>query len=77
MKRHSLLVIAMLALGTHGVAVAEQAKPAPTYETAILNTWRNLHNKILTMAKDTVFPDDKLGWRPIRMRAACSRNFGT
>lgn len=65
MKRLSLVaLIATLLCGTGPVAIAGQAKPAPTYETAILNTWRNLHNKILTMAKDTVFPDDKLGWKP-------------
>jgi hypothetical protein len=65
MKRLSLAVLmAALTSGSGAVAVAEQAKPAPTYETAILNTWRNLHNKILTMAKDTVFPDDKLSWKP-------------
>ena len=45
-------------------AVLEQAKPTPTYETAILNTWKSLHDKILTMAKDSMYPDDKLGWRP-------------
>ena len=27
-------------------------------------TWKDLHDKILEMAKDTVFPDDKLGWKP-------------
>jgi hypothetical protein len=65
MKRPILFaLVAMLTLGSVAVPTAEQAKPAPTYETAILNTWRNLHNKILTMAKDTVFPDDKLGWKP-------------
>jgi DinB superfamily len=65
MKRLSFVaVIATLLTSSGAVAIAEQAKPAPTYETAILNTWRNLHNKILTMAKDTVFPDDKLGWKP-------------
>ena len=26
--------------------------------------WKGLHDKILVMAKDTVFPDDKLGWKP-------------
>jgi hypothetical protein len=39
--------------------------PAPaTYEDFIVNTWKGIHDKILTMAKDTVFPDDKLGWKP-------------
>jgi hypothetical protein len=60
----SLAILAALTVGSGAVALAEQAKPAPTYESAILNQWRNLHNKILTMAKDTVFPDDKLGWKP-------------
>jgi hypothetical protein len=57
-------LVAAVMFGSGGVAIAEQTKPAPTYEQAILNQWRSLHNKILTMAKDTVFPDDKLGWKP-------------
>lgn len=36
----------------------------PSFETAIFNTWRGLHDKILTMAKDTQFPDDKLSFKP-------------
>src|SRR5262245_35838373 len=64
MKRLSLLAVTALMLGSNAVAIAEQAKPAPTYETAILNSWRSIHNKILAMAKDTVFPDDKLSWKP-------------
>jgi hypothetical protein len=57
-------ILAALTVGSGVVTLAEQAKPAPTYESVILNQWRNLHNKILVMAKDTVFPDDKLGWKP-------------
>ena len=65
MTRRSYVALVMVwALGSSVVGVAEQAKPAPTYETVILNQWRNMHNKILAMAKDTMFPDDKLGWRP-------------
>src|SRR5688572_31526186 len=65
MKRLSLCALtALLTFGSGSVAIAEQAKPAPTYETAILNTWKSLHDRILEMAKDTVFPDDKLGWKP-------------
>jgi hypothetical protein len=65
MKRFTLFALIMAwAFGTGAAALAEQQKPAPTYETVILNQWRNLHNKILTMAKDTQFPDDKLGWKP-------------
>lgn len=65
MNRLSLVVvIAMLTSGSSAAVIVEQAKPAPTYETAILNSWKGVHNKILTMAKDTTFPDDKLGWKP-------------
>jgi hypothetical protein len=66
MKRFALVVLtaALTTLGPGASTLAGQAKPAPTYEQVILNQWRNLHNKILTMAKDTVFPDDKLGWKP-------------
>jgi hypothetical protein len=34
-----------------------------TYERVITSTGKNLHDWILEMAKDTVFPDDKLGWK--------------
>jgi hypothetical protein len=36
----------------------------PTYEEVVARTWKRLHDKILVMAKDTQFPDDKLGWKP-------------
>src|SRR5688572_15155692 len=47
-------------------ALAQTAapKPPPTYEQVIVNQWKSMHNKILAMAKDTQFPDDKLGWKP-------------
>ena len=64
MNRVSMVVaMAILASGSVAAAVM-QAKPSPTYETALSRSWEDVHNKILTMAKDTVFPDDKLGWRP-------------
>ena len=64
MSRRSLILsIALLASGSAPVFV-EQAKPTPTYETALARSWESVHNKILAMAKDTVFPDDKLAWRP-------------
>ena len=46
--------------------VAQQPAPQapPTWEQVAFNTWKSLHDKILVMAKDTVFPDDKLGWKP-------------
>src|SRR5687767_8793865 len=67
MKRCSALTLAtlmVLAFGSSALAQTAAPKPPPTYEQVIVNTWKNLHNKILTMAKDTQFPDDKLGWRP-------------
>lgn len=61
----TMILLAVLALGVPA-AMAQTAapKPPPTYEQVITNTWKNLHNKILTMAKDSVFPDAKLGYKP-------------
>jgi hypothetical protein len=56
--------IALLASGSSAAVIIEQDKPAPTYETVLARSWEDVHNKILTMAKDTVYPDDKLGWKP-------------
>lgn len=61
MKRLVLLLGAVALAGTTQLA-AEQAPP--TFETSVFNTWKSLHDKILVMAKDTVFPDEKLGSRP-------------
>jgi len=66
MPHRSLLVLLVAAIATLNV-VAQGQTPAPpplTYERVITSTWKNLHDKILQMAKDTVFPDDKLEWRP-------------
>ena len=67
MIRFAALTTVMLAVLLGATAAPAQTpapKPPPTYEQVIVNTWKNLHNKILTMAKDTQFPDDKLGWKP-------------
>ena len=67
MMRYGAFTIVMLAVllgATVASAQTPAPKPPPTYEQVIVNTWKNLHNKILTMAKDTQFPDDKLGWKP-------------
>ena len=63
MKRLSGLTLLLLLLAATSSA-QQPARPPATFESTITNTWKNLHNKILTMAKDTVFPDDKLGWKP-------------
>src|SRR5438105_3985059 len=61
----SILVLGALALGT-SVAAAQTPAPKapPTYEQVIIRDWKEIHDKILAMAKDTVFPDAKLGWKP-------------
>jgi len=47
-------------------AQTAQAPTSPTaaYDKAIVTTWKNLHNKILDMAKDAEYPEAKLGWKP-------------
>ena len=69
MPRRSLLVLLVAAIATlnalTGAARGQTPAPPPlTYERVIISTWKDLHDKILQMAKDTVFPDDKLEWRP-------------
>ena len=65
MKRMTTLAALVLVLSaTSAPAQTAAPKPPPTYEQAIVNTWKNLHNKILAMAKDTVFPESKLGYKP-------------
>ena len=53
-----------LGSGPLAARVVAQEKPAPTFESSVTNTWKGLHNKILAMAKDTQFPDDKLSLKP-------------
>ena len=69
MPPRSLFVRLVAAVATPNVltGAAKGQTPAPpplTYERVITTTWKNLHDKILQMAKDTMFPDDKLEWRP-------------
>lgn len=65
MNRLSLVVaVAFLATGASAAMIVEQEKPAPTYESALARSWEGVHDKILAIAKDTQFPDDKLVWKP-------------
>ena len=69
MPHRSLFVLLVAAVATLNVltGAAKGQTPAPpplTYERVITTTWKNLHDKILQMAKDTMFPDNKLEWRP-------------
>ena len=61
----TLIVLVAATLATLNAA-AQGQPPAtpPTYEQVILRNWKNLHDKLLVMAKDTQFPDDKLGYKP-------------
>lgn len=60
----SLAALVALASGVSASAQTAAPKPPPTYEQVIVNQWKSMHNKILAMARDTAFPDDKLGWKP-------------
>lgn len=65
MKRVLVLAIFAVAAASVNAAMLTQAQKAPpTYENQILESWKDVHDKILAMAKDTVFPDAKLGWKP-------------
>jgi hypothetical protein len=63
MKRVVLALVLAVVAGA-GVMSARQSAPPPTWESSVFNTWKSLHDKILVMAKDTVFPDAKLGSKP-------------
>jgi hypothetical protein len=65
MLHRSLIVLFAAAMASVSVTAQAQAPSAPpTYDQVVLRTWKALHDKILAMAKDTQFPDDKLGWKP-------------
>ena len=68
MPHRSLLVLLVAAIATLNVLTSAQDRTPPptplTYEWVITTTWKDIHDRILQMAKDTVFPDDKLEWRP-------------
>jgi hypothetical protein len=64
MTRFVLAIAALLVLGAAPLVAQQQPAAPPTWEQAAFNTWKSLHDKILVMAKDTQFPDDKLGWKP-------------
>ena len=66
MKQHLVIVAVLAAIGAAAGTVvdAQQPQTPPTYEATVARVWKQLHDKILAMAKDTEFPDDKLGWRP-------------
>ena len=65
MPHRSLIVLFAAAMASVSVTAQAQAPAAPpTYDQVVLRTWKGLHDKILAMAKDTQFPDDKLDEKP-------------
>lgn len=58
-----LLVFPLLAVSLDARAQGATQSP-PTWELQTSRTWQALHNKILAMAKDTLFPDAKLETKP-------------
>ena len=69
MKHLAAFALLFVALAIASVSAQQAPAPAgpPTtadYEAAVFRSWKSLHDKLLVMAKDTVFPDDKLGWKP-------------
>jgi hypothetical protein len=68
MKRFAAVTMIMFAVLTLGASAAPAQtttpKPPPTFEQVVVRSWKNTHDKILAMAKDTVYPEAKLGWKP-------------
>jgi hypothetical protein len=65
MPHRSLLEVLAVAVAASTVAAQGQPPaPPPSFEQVVARTWKNLHDKLLVMARDTQFPDDKLGWKP-------------
>jgi len=62
MRAQFLVVAALVACAGH--LAAQSPRPPATFESTIVRSWKDVHDRILTMAKDTQFPDDKLSWRP-------------
>lgn len=56
--------VVVVVVSGFGTALWAQQAPAPTFEAATARIWKEMHDKILVMAKDTQFPEDKLGFKP-------------
>jgi hypothetical protein len=65
MRRASFVLVLPLLVAVTGHAAAQAAsQQPPTWEQQTVRVWKALHDKILAMAKDTLFPDAKLDTRP-------------
>jgi hypothetical protein len=60
-----LALSALFVFATVSAFGADQTpQPPPTFEQATVRSWKSVHDKILVMAKDTQYPEDKLQWKP-------------
>jgi len=66
MKRFAAVALMTALTLTASAALAQTPPPKapPTYEQVIVRNWKGIHDKILVMAKDTVFPEAKLSYKP-------------
>ncbi len=65
MRKFLLVMLSLAFVAATQTSTAEaQAAQTPTWEGALGQQWKSLHNKILAMAKDSLFPDSKLGTKP-------------
>jgi hypothetical protein len=78
MSRLSYAVsIALLVSGSVAAVMVEQAKPAPTYESAPRGQREDVHNRVPGHGQDTVFPDSKPAWKPHPDSRSVLKNCGT
>jgi hypothetical protein len=64
MKRSVLGFVVLLSIPGVQASAQGATQAPPTWEQQMSRSWQGLHNKILTMAKDTLFPDERLETRP-------------
>ena len=67
MPHRSLLVLLVAAIATLNISpprARRRRRHRSLMSRSSRGTWKNLHARILEMAKDTVFPDDKLEYKP-------------
>jgi DinB family protein len=60
----TLSIVALAYGAPSAFAQTTTPKPPPTYEQVIVRNWHQTHDKILAMAKDAVFPEAKLSYKP-------------
>jgi len=59
-----MCVVALACTSPLTLAAQGASQAPPSWEQQTSRTWRALHDKILTMARDSLFPDAKLDTRP-------------